>query len=243
MKKFATVWIALPLLLIISCSGGNDKQKKAEADYLRSMDDSIAVLNQEIDSCNSAIQSLRTSEDIWLHDFTTVSNPREAAPYIIYSAAKDKYPPKSTGLLARLADNGQFELIASLTGGTFDQIVVESSGESISSEVIPPDQALNYTAGGLNTVLFTGPSADSIGQLIADNDLSTIKLIFMKGKPVNSINIPQMERTMIMASYQFYAAQKEINRLERRIPMLANKIKILRVHKDRLNNNLEDTKK
>lgn len=227
--------LAIAAMGIAGCKSNNESANRSQADYTRSLDDSIAVITQEIDSCNSAIGTLRNQTDVWLRDFVTVDNPREAGPYIIFHSFRNQYPPKGTGLIARLADNGQFELIASLKGTRFNQITVSGPTPSAtaSSEVVPYDQALNYMADGLNTVLFTGPKADSIGHLISDNQLNDIKVIYIDNRQVGSWKMPVDTRKMIMASYQLYAGQKETNRLERRIPMLSRKIEILRMHKEK----------
>ena len=214
------------------CKGGNNREK-AQQDYLRSLDDSIAVASQEIDSCHSSIEALRHQEDVWMRDFQTISNPREAGAYMVYADAKGLYPPKGTTLVARLADNGQFELIGNLANGRFDQITVTGPESTATSDVVAPDQALNYTVDGTTTVLFTGPKVDEIGQLIADNELNEIKVTFLNGKAVGSTVLGTAQKRMITASYELYAAQKETNRLERRMQMLTQKVNILRLHKER----------
>lgn len=220
------------MMPLTSCTGNSDKDK-ARREYVSGLNDSIQALKSEIDSCNAQISILQEQQDVWLRDFTTVSNSREAAPYMIFNGFQDKYPPTSTGLIARLAENGQFELIASLKGARFDRITVTSDSESATSDVVPADQALNYTADGLTTVLFTGTRADSIGRLIADNDLNNIRVVYLNGNPVSTWSLPVSYRNMIMASFQLYDAQRTIGRLERRVPLLNRKIDLLRVHQDR----------
>lgn len=226
---------------LTACSGKSDNQK-AQSDYLRSLNDSITTLTEEIDSCNNTFRITRENQDVWLRDFVTVSKDREAAPYMIFHSFENKYPPQSTGLIARLADNGQFELVASLEGARFDRITVESPDATASSDIVPADQALNYMAGNLNTVLFTGAMADSIGQLIANNQLNNITVIFQNGKPVRRWEIPNDYKKMIMASYQLYDSQKSMERIERRIPMLNRKIQVLREHKDKLEQQIKKDK-
>lgn len=221
--------------LLMSGCGGRKADDKPRADYSLSLGDSIEVMRTEIDSCNRAIASLKESQDIWLRDFTTVDNSREAAPYIIYSSFRDKYPPATTSVMARLADNGQFEIVAALAGARFSSITVTAPDVSASSETVPPDQALNYMAGNLNTVLFTGPKADSIGRLISDNELNNISVTFVNNGPVKSWSIPDSYKKMLSATFRLYDAQRQINTLERRVPMLNRKINILREHLEKNN--------
>lgn len=224
----------LSLFMIpVACTGNRHAEDNARATYKLSLKDSVEALRMQIDSCNNTISELKQKQDVWLRDFTAVSSSREVEPYIILSDFRSKYPPKSTGLIARLAENGQFELVASLGGARFTSITVTAPDRSASSEIVIPDQALNYMAGGLNTVLFTGSKADSIGQLIADNQLNPITVTFVGNGPVKVWKIPDDYSKMIMTTFQMYDTQKRINMLERRIPMLNRKISLLRSHIDK----------
>lgn len=215
------------------CSGKKDNSEKARADYATSLQDSVTALKAEIDSCNDNIAMLRERQDVWLRDFTTIANEREAAPYMIYTPFKGKYPPTSTSLMARLAENGQFELVAACSGKRFNSITVTAPSVSATSDIVPADQALNYMAGNLNVVMFTGPAADSIGHLIADNQLNDITVTFVNNGPVASWKMPLDYTKMIMATYELYASQRDMNAMERRIPMLSRKIDLLRQHINR----------
>lgn len=227
--------IATALMLpgLGACSGKKDNAEQARADYAQSLQDSVTALKAEIDSCNDNIAMLRERQDVWLRDFTTVANEREAAPYMIYTPFKEKYPPASTSLMARLAENGQFELVAACSGKRFNSITVTAPSVSATSDVVPADQALNYMAGNLNVVMFTGTAADSIGHLIADNQLNDITVTFVNNGPVASWKMPLDYSKMIMATYELYASQRDMNAMERRIPMLSRKIDLLRRHIDR----------
>lgn len=233
MKKF--IALISSFLLLAGCAGRNHEGEKSKAEYDKSLSDSISAIKSEIDSCNEQISFLRDRVGEWLHDFTTVTNPREAAPYIIMTSAKNQYPLKSTGIIARLNDSYQFELIAALSGKHFDCINVVSGSNSISSEVVPNDQALNYRTESLTTVSFTGGKADSIGQLISDNELNPLTLNFLNGgKPVQSVKINNNEAKIISYTYILYKDNKEMKRLEHRVPMLHEKINLIRLHQDKI---------
>lgn len=224
-------------ILLLAMFGGcvsKNNNDAARQDYDRSLSDSIAAIQQEIDSCDSRIGSLRDRVGEWLGDFSTVSNPREAGSYIILSSFRSRYPLSSTGLVARLNDSGQFELIAALSGSAFNQISVQGPSVSATSAVVPQDQALNYHTSTLTTVSFTGAAADSIGQLVSDNQLNPLTVVYMQSGPVKGWRIPEANAKMIAYTYQLYSSQKELNRLERRVPMLHEKINLLRLHKDKV---------
>lgn len=225
--------MASALIALGSCVQRRDNAEQARADYDRSLSDSIAIIEQEIDSCNSQIGTLRDQINGWMRDFTTVSNPREAGSYMIRSSWRDRYPLTSTGLVARINDNNQFELVAALSARAFDRITVESQSVSASTDVVPNDQALNYRTPSLTTVMFTGAAADSVGNLIADNQLNPITVIYRGSTPVRSWMLPTDNAQMIAYTYLLYKSTRELNRIERRVPMLHEKINLLRLHKDK----------
>lgn len=233
MKKFFLIGITA--LALASCGGKKTDDGARGREYGRMLGDSIAITQQEIDSCGSQIKILNENTATWLRDFTTVSNPREVGSYMIYTPFKDRYPLRSTGLVARINDTGKFELVAALSRGTFNQIEVRTGDMAIASEVVPNDQALNYRTDALTTVSFTGAKADSIGQLIADNALNDVKVVFLENRIVVSWNMPADYRKMIMATWMLSSVSSEANRLERRVQMLHEKINILRTHKDKGN--------
>lgn len=236
MKITRTFGLALVsgLTLLSACGGTNHDSKQAKEDYKNSLNDSIEAIKVEIDSCNSQIEILREKVNVWLRDFSTVSNPREVAPYIIYTPAKDKYPLTSTGVMARMNDSGQLELVAALAGNHFDQISVTAGDESLSSSVVPNDQALNYRTDNLTTVMFSGQAADSIANLIADNELNPVSLSYINGgKPVIAMKLSDFEKKTVSYTYLLYKNSNELHRLELRVPMLHEKINLIRLHQDK----------
>lgn len=216
-----------------SCSGRNGGRKDAVAEYNAALRDSVTAVRAQIDSCKSAMEAENMKRLDYGRDFTTVSNEREAAPYMIYNEFVGKYPPKSTCLVARLAENGQFELVAALSGTRFDQISVTAADETVTTDVVAPDQGMNYMADGLNTVMFDGPDADRVGRLIADNELNGITVAYLyNGRPVKAWSVPTDYANMIMMTFRYYDTLRQINTLQMRIPMLERKIQVLERHLD-----------
>lgn len=223
------------ILAVLSSCVAKTNNEKAKEDYGKSLNDSIEAVKMEIDSCNEQIGTLREQVAVWLRDFTTVSNPREAAPYMIMTSAQNKYPLKSTGIIARINDSGQYELIAALSSKPFDCITVSSAGQTATSLVVPNDQALNYRTPELTTVSFTDEKADSIGMLVADNELNPISLTYLNGgKPVQSVKLSNSEAKILSYTYIYYRDNSELKRLERRVPMLHEKINLIRLHQDKV---------
>lgn len=224
-----TAGIVLP-----ACVKRVDNSEKSRADYVKILDDSIASVQQRIDSCEIEIDILRNEVADRMRDFTTVANPREVGSYIIMTPFASRYPLKSTGIVARIDDNNRFELVAALSGGkAFQQIAVNSQDASAQTGIVPHDQALNYRTGALTTVLFSGEGADAVGSVIADNELNPLTLVFIQSNPVQSWKIPAENARMIAATWLLYDASRKLGELERKVPMLHEKINLLRRHKDK----------
>lgn len=237
MKKIM-IFAAAALMLLPACvSRSDEKSERTKADYNRALSDSIAIIEQQINSCKNEIKIHQDNANRWMQDFTTVGNPREVGTYIIYTPFVKRYPLTSTGLVARINDSEQFELVAALSGGVFDQLSVVAGEDAATSAVVPHDQALNYRNSGLNTVSFTGGQADAIGQLIADNELNPLTVQYIQGgKVVSSWKIPEDYSKMLSYTYLLYNSTREANRLNMRVSMLHEKVNLLRAHKDQMQN-------
>lgn len=224
--------IAAALLTLLPACGGNKKGEKMKADYSAALNDSIKSNELQITECENRLKDLTDNVNVWLRDFTPVNNPREVEGYSIYNGWQDRYPLQKTGLIARISENEQLELIAALSGGQFTSIKIETPTE-VYSDTVPHDQALNYKRDGLNTVMFSGARADSIAKAIADNELNTIKVVFIENGPRGSWTIPEDYKKMIAATWMLYSTRREQIRLEGRMKMLHEKINLLRAHIDK----------
>mgnify|MGYP005946645405 CR=1 FL=1 len=232
MKKIIS--FILPAMLLASCAGGNADKEKAKNEYKNSLADSIAAAEHQIDSCENEIKVLTDNVNTWLRDFTVVDNSREVESYYIFNGWQNRYPLQNTGLVARISNGERLEIIAALKGSTFNSIRVESGDLSAESAVVPHDQALNYRREGLNTVMFSGAQADSVAQLIADNELNPVKIVYLEnGKIKGNWQIPEDYKKMVSASWMLYSSRSRQIKLEGYMKMLSKKIEILRAHKDR----------
>lgn len=232
MKKIIS--FILPAMLLASCAGGNADKEKAKNEYKNSLADSIAAAEHQIDSCENEIKVLTDNVNTWLSDFTVVDNSREVESYYILNGWQNRYPLQNTGLVARISNGERLEIIAALKGSTFNSIRVESGDLSAESAVVPHDQALNYRREGLNTVMFSGAQADSVAQIIADNELNPVKIVYLEnGKVKGNWQMPEDYKKMVSATWMLYSSRSRQIKLEGYMKMLCKKIEILRAHKDR----------
>ncbi|MGN0237816.1 MAG: hypothetical protein ACI4AK_07025 [Lepagella sp.] len=218
-------------LSFASCASGNKDGEKAKADYQQSLQDSIKSIQAEIESANQSLESLRDSINQSLLNFTTVANPREVGSYIILTSAQKRYPLSATGVAARLDESGVFQIIAALSGKAFNQIAVSADGQCIESDVVPRDQGLNYQTDQLTTVMFSGRVTDSIASLIASAP-DQVTLSYRQAREVKSLKLSPADKEMISRTYQLYKQRCQLSLLEHKIPLLHQKINLIRVHLD-----------
>ncbi len=220
---------AISLLVIAgACKRKNEAKERVQAErekWEASLPDSLKAVERQSDSIKAELQALNNSFDAMVHGFDYVDNPREVEGYYIAGAWKSQYPLKSTGLVARLTKSEKLELIAALAGGAhFDRLRVEANDQSAETSVVPHDQALNYRMTGLNTVCFSDSAANSCAKLIADNNGSNIKIVYLEGdRQTATLSYPQQAQSVMLQTWNLYEVTSRISRDERMIPMLAKK--------------------
>lgn len=209
-----------------SCGGSSKSNNEASAHekWLQSLNDSIDALRLQVDSVNNELETLRTEVGSLLESFERVDDPRQVEGFTIYKGWARRYPLTQTGVAARMTENEDLEIVAALSGGTFDRLRAIGSGGSAQTARVPHDQALNYRAGGLNTVAFSGAAADSVGAIIAASS-SPVEIQFMGGSG-GKHRLSAAEQEMIAATWRLTDARKRTSHLERLLPLLRERIKI-----------------
>lgn len=222
------------LMLLASCAGSTGKGDKLKHDYRKVLEDSVKVVEREIDSCQTQMAKLNTAIGQEISNFTEVKKPREVEGYYILKGWSARYPLTSTGIIARISLSEQLELIAMNSNQSFDAIAVRSGEYSAQSAVVPHDQALNYRNGSASTVMFSGKEADGVAETIANNELNPVTLLFLQnGKPKGSIKLSTDTKKMISATWLLYSHRRKLQLCERMLPMLTRKMQILQQHIDK----------
>jgi hypothetical protein len=85
---------------------------------------------------------------------------------------------------------------------------------------VPHDQGLNYRSGNLNTVLFSGPEADSIGMFVAKDPSRSITVAYGN----RSERLQPSDAQMIAETWTLAKMRKDIRRMELSIPVISKKI-------------------
>ncbi len=223
-RPIAITVIALSLLSSAGCRKKTPAAVEEREKWILSLNDSVALYQKQADSVATAMSATREKISEIIGDFDYVSNPREVEGYYIFKGWRQRYPLKQTGLLARITESEGLELIATLSGGHFNEIGVSAGSTTLSSGIVPHDQALNYRAGNLNTVCFTGNKADSIAELVADNESSSVGVVYLNPGKTGAISLPDDEKKMIAATWRLYSLQKSVHNNEKELPRLSGKI-------------------
>ncbi|MDE6811102.1 MAG: hypothetical protein K2J15_02000 [Muribaculaceae bacterium] len=236
MKKFIPV--ILPCVLILatgSCKKyDGEKASSQREDWIASLHDSIALITGLRQEDSVRINNLREDLDARMKNFTQVANQREVAPYYILSTVRSDYPLTSTGVIARITNDMQFEVIAALSTGKFDAIRFSMAGtpaENVTSAVVPPDQALNYTsADGLTVVAFSGELNSPLGEFVAKNSETALNVEYlMNGTVRKSIPLGETRKKCIAQTWQLTSSRSMLDSLEAVQIINARKLEILHI--------------
>ena len=199
MKKILPILLALAAVAA-GCTGRQERSRNADKydEWKASLADSVASLQQTVKLTEDSLSTAYSTVDSMLSLFTFVDNPREVEGYT-----------------------------AALSGGSFTSIAVSAGGKTVESATVGHDQGLNYRSGGLNTVLFTGAKADSIGRLVAASAPDAITVSYI-GSTRRTIKMQPADARIVALTWKLAEARAEVSRLERTLPLLSRKIDLLR---------------
>lgn len=221
------ILLLLPLLLFSCKKEANHDTETRRQEWLTSLQDSISSLKQLQTQDSVEIISLREQIDENLKNFTVVNNPREVEAYYILSPFRGNYPLNSTGIAARMLKSQKLEIVAALSGSRFNSISVTDATGSVTSDIVPADQGLNYTTGGLTTVAFSGAKADSIGEFIATSS-SPLTLNYLQGgKRIASQKLSDAQKRWIGNTWTLTNMRSRLDSLENAQMLNARKIELL----------------
>ena len=231
LRKIGVVSIALTLTAgFFGCKKLKTPAAVAEREnWYASFEDSVKFYQEESQVIENKLGELNGKIAGLLNGFEKVKKPREVTGYYLLKGWSGKVPLQSTGIYARINENETLELIATLSGGTFNRIGIGD----LYSEVVKHDQGLNYRHPTFNTVFFTGGKADTIAKYIAENRDQNLKLEFLEGgSRKSSFTIPGNEKDMIAQTWKLLECQLEIKQLQKQLAICSRKIDTFRRVRD-----------
>lgn len=212
-------------VLISACNKVKKTDAEIERDnWIAGFADSIEYYQQQKMLIESQLQKINESIREELQNFELINNPREVTGYYLLKGWKNKIPYKSTGIYARINQNENLELIATLAGGTFNKICIGN----FCSEIVPHDQAFNYRHEKYNTVYFTGGKADTIANYISDFANEKLTLEYVENAQQKNFIIPHDEKEMISKTWKLFSSQQKVHQLQKELWMDSRKIDAFR---------------
>ena len=223
------------LLTVGACKKYDGKKARQDrSQWIESLHDSISQIIKERSEDSIRIAGLRTEIESDLSRFTQVANQREVEPYYILTSARGRYPLASTGIMARITNGMQFELVAALSGQKFDAVricLTENPQTNVTSSVIPPDQGLNYTSSdGLTVVAFSGTMNAPLGEFVSENLEAPLSVEYlMNGGVRKTLPITQNIKETIAATWHLTNSRTLLDSLENIQVINARKLEILHI--------------
>lgn len=221
---------AVVLLCCTACSGPAGRGEKSPsqieqryAAWLTSLNDSVDSLQNLYNISEQRLAELRANVDSSQQLYEVVADPVLVEKYRVPRGWRGYDSTRGTGILARLLEDGTVEVIATHSGAPFSAITLSCDGESISSATVPPDGSLNTTNGGVTRVAFN--DALSLARFVADRVSKPVTLSF-SGR--GSIKLSDRQKKMMSDVAALPTALKEVNELERNMPVIYNKIQVFR---------------
>ena len=225
MKNISISLLAIFLLFLSGCKKVKTPDAAIEREnWIASFSDSVAYYKEKSAEVETRLSNLQSELANELENFDYIKKPREVSGYYLLKGWSDKLPFTSTALYARINENEKLELIATLAGNTFNRIQTGN----FYSEIVPHDQAFNYRHERFNTVYFSGGKADTIAEYIAGRVTDKVNIQYIEGNKKTNFLLPQNEKEMISRTWNLYATQMKVKRLQKELWLYSRKIDTFR---------------
>ena len=236
---------SLPALLLGSLLTGGCKSDEKSGEMTPAAREHAAFrasLRDSMNLYNSSAASLKSETDTLQKEFEALYSRLEVddrKEYVeIYRVAKGwkNYDTMSgTGLLARILENGNVEVIASSDKGSFSSIELSSEGDRFITEKVPESAGFNYTVGNQSRVTFSGNDALAICNFALSHKDSAIKVIF-RGAKSNTISLTNAQIEMLAIIAETVGIKEKLDKTQAEYMKAFNKYNLYleEVRKDSL---------
>ncbi|MCH5228369.1 MAG: hypothetical protein J1F12_00035 [Muribaculaceae bacterium] len=225
--------VFLLAIILMIFAGSCKRLKKTDAEierehWISGFSDSVEYYQHRSREVETRLTEINGRLNQSLQDFEFIKNPREVSGYYLLKGWKSKIPFTTTAIYARVNENHNLELIATLAGATFNKIGVGNGASEFYSETVPHDQAFNFRHERFNTVYFEGGKADTIAEYISLNKAGKVTLEFLETKRKKLFMIPQDEKDMISQTWDLYSLQTAARDLQKELWINSRKIETFR---------------
>lgn len=221
--------LAIVSMSLLACKKLKTSDAEIErTNWIAGFNDSIKYYSDQNKELQEKLEKLNNEISEKLAHFQYIKNPKEVSGYYLMEGWQEKLPMKTTGIYARINENEKLELIATLSGATFNQLAAGVSSPQFYSDVVPHDQAFNFRHEKFNTVYFSSGKADTIAEFISENKSEKLNLYFLQGKTVKDFRIPEKESQMIAGTWNIYKMRQEARNLQKELWINSRKIDTFR---------------
>ena len=228
---------AFKLLDSISVAYPKETEIRKQAMFLRTSVIEAETL-KEISYNDSMSAEMKILYDQVLPRMKKVENPQLVEGYWIAIDGNDPKFMESTGIQARVSEDGEFYVISEVNGANnlhhSSFSLSTPSGVKAHSDTVPFDNELNYRINNSETVTYSGENTDSVGRFAVKYVNDPIKLIFIgeDGK-TKTVNLKTDQVQAIADAYLMASSLTKGKRLSAQRELLERKLQLARDQKAR----------
>lgn len=235
MKLFKKSTIAFGLCAALcagasGCSGegsedGGRKMTAAAREHAAmraSLKDSAALYKERAEALQPQIEALSAEFDSLVNNLEVDARPEYVEHYRVAKGWKGYDTMAGTGILARLLENGDVEVVVSSTAAPFSSVTLSSGSESVSTQSVAKGSGLNYTVGKVTRVTFIGADAAALCDFAAAHEGSPLTLS-CRGASSSSFRLSDRQAAMLSLIGRTVAVKKRLDDLEKSYMVAFNK--------------------
>lgn len=234
MKLFSKSIVPYGLVVLMSsavcgCGSSGDKNgdsltpaARQHAALRASLRDSAAFYSQSAAEIESELDSVKSEFEILVSGMDATDRGDYVEIYRVAKGWRGYDTMAGTGVLARLLENGDVEVVASSASGPFSSVTLSADGESVVTKPVKEGGGLNYTVGNITRVTFIGADALALCDFAEEHKGETMTLSYV-GAKTSVLKLSSSQADMLAFFGRITAVKKRLDTLERAYMVAFNK--------------------
>lgn len=199
-----TAAVAVGLCLAAASCGSDGEKKETKmtkaaqehAAMRASLKDSAALYKQRTESLLPKMEELQKEFETLNLQFEIDNRADYVEIYRVAKGWKGYDTMSGTGILARLLENGETEVVVSSAAGKFSSVALSGGGQSVATQPVKDNSGLNYTVGNVTRVTFIGADAKALCNFADAHRNDALTLTF-RGASTSSIKLSKSQTDML----------------------------------------------
>ncbi len=206
---------------------------RRHASMRASLHDSVALYTEKSLMLESKIDSAKKQFDELVSKMEATSPEEYVEIYRVLRGWRGYDTMAGTGIIARLLENGDVEVVASSASGPFSSVSLSAGGESVSTQPVKSGSGLNYTVGNVTRVTFIGADALALCDFAEAHEGDALTLTY-NGSKTSVLKLTPSQAEMLSFFGRITAAKKQLDTYEKSYMVAFNKQMLYRseVRKD-----------